>query len=426
MRDRRRADEAGPPLGLRSRWTRARALAARARRSATICHGRGGRALPSAERQAARDRKDFKRSDELRDELERTIASASRDTKDGQRWSRAAAKEHDHGERRAARRPRGEPQGPTDHRHRDGRGAERPRPATVRTRWRLGGRRSAPSGSRGRGGTAGGGRFGAPPRRTAAAQSTRRTRRRASSRPTSAVSSRAAGRAVRGAARLGCRCASASGAPRGGAFRPRRRWAPAAVPSRRFRGPSAGRPPMSGHAPDPPGTGAQYTEQLRRATAGPRSQAAPSHEAGEPIAGPHAVSRRSARARDQAALHLQRARDADRPGERADHRGADAPHLRPLRRADRDLAHLTDRVIRAVVASPRASRAWSSTSSPDSTRSTSPPGARDRLLRIRRTSACSFAPAEGTGVDGVIIPKHARQWASRRLWRRLRRPRATR
>jgi len=35
--------------------------------------------------------------------------------------------------------------------------------------------------------------------------------------------------------------------------------------------------------------GAQYTEQIRRATAGPRSGAAPSHEAGEPIAGPHAV-----------------------------------------------------------------------------------------------------------------------------------------
>ena len=38
-----------------------------------------------------------------------------------------------------------------------------------------------------------------------------------------------------------------------------------------------------------PGTGAQYTEQIRRATSGPRSGAAPSHEAGEPIAGPHAV-----------------------------------------------------------------------------------------------------------------------------------------
>ncbi|HUQ41913.1 MAG TPA: 23S rRNA (guanosine(2251)-2'-O)-methyltransferase RlmB [Candidatus Limnocylindrales bacterium] len=35
--------------------------------------------------------------------------------------------------------------------------------------------------------------------------------------------------------------------------------------------------------------GAQYTEQIRRATAGPRAQAAPSHEAGDPIAGPHAV-----------------------------------------------------------------------------------------------------------------------------------------
>jgi 23S rRNA (guanosine2251-2'-O)-methyltransferase len=38
-----------------------------------------------------------------------------------------------------------------------------------------------------------------------------------------------------------------------------------------------------------PGTGAQYTEQIRRATSGPRSGAAPSHEAGDPIAGPHAV-----------------------------------------------------------------------------------------------------------------------------------------
>ncbi len=37
------------------------------------------------------------------------------------------------------------------------------------------------------------------------------------------------------------------------------------------------------------GAGAQYSEQIRRATAGPRAQAAPSHEAGEPIAGPHAV-----------------------------------------------------------------------------------------------------------------------------------------
>ena len=56
-----------------------------------------------------------------------------------------------------------------------------------------------------------------------------------------------------------------------------------------FRGPSAGRPPMPGMRRPRPGTGAQYTEQIRRATAGPRSGAAPSHEAGEPIAGPHAV-----------------------------------------------------------------------------------------------------------------------------------------
>src|SRR5205085_11145978 len=56
-----------------------------------------------------------------------------------------------------------------------------------------------------------------------------------------------------------------------------------------FRAPSAGRPPMSGMRRPRPGTGAQYTEQIRRVTAGPRSGAAPSHEAGEPIAGPHAV-----------------------------------------------------------------------------------------------------------------------------------------
>jgi len=38
------------------------------------------------------------------------------------------------------------------------------------------------------------------------------------------------------------------------------------------------------------GTGqAQYSETIRRATAGPRTTAAPSHDAGEPIAGPHAV-----------------------------------------------------------------------------------------------------------------------------------------
>jgi 23S rRNA (guanosine2251-2'-O)-methyltransferase len=34
---------------------------------------------------------------------------------------------------------------------------------------------------------------------------------------------------------------------------------------------------------------AQYTETIRRATAGPRTSAAPSHDAGEPLAGPHAI-----------------------------------------------------------------------------------------------------------------------------------------
>src|SRR5688500_6964992 len=34
---------------------------------------------------------------------------------------------------------------------------------------------------------------------------------------------------------------------------------------------------------------AQYTETIRRATAGPRTSAAPSHDAGEPLAGAHAI-----------------------------------------------------------------------------------------------------------------------------------------
>jgi 23S rRNA (guanosine2251-2'-O)-methyltransferase len=87
----------------------------------------------------------------------------------------------------------------------------------------------------------------------------------------------------------GARPAPAAGAPRGGAFRPG--GGVGAGPGYRggFRGPSAGRPPMSGMRRPRPGTGAQYSEQIRRATAGPRSGAAPSHEAGDPIAGPHAV-----------------------------------------------------------------------------------------------------------------------------------------
>ena len=52
------------------------------------------------------------------------------------------------------------------------------------------------------------------------------------------------------------------------------------------------RAPAMGGGPRPfrgAGGGAQYSEQIRRATAGPARGAAPSHEAGEPIAGPHAV-----------------------------------------------------------------------------------------------------------------------------------------
>jgi 23S rRNA (guanosine2251-2'-O)-methyltransferase len=73
-------------------------------------------------------------------------------------------------------------------------------------------------------------------------------------------------------------------APSGGVFRP----TPGGFrPGGGFRG-GQGRPMGAGRGGRRPG-GAQYTEQIRRATAGPRSGAAPSHEAGEPIAGPHAV-----------------------------------------------------------------------------------------------------------------------------------------
>jgi 23S rRNA (guanosine2251-2'-O)-methyltransferase len=61
-------------------------------------------------------------------------------------------------------------------------------------------------------------------------------------------------------------------------------WRPGAP----FRGPSTFG--AGGGGPRPfRGTGPQYTEQIRRATSGPPRGAAPSHEAGEPIAGPHAV-----------------------------------------------------------------------------------------------------------------------------------------
>jgi 23S rRNA (guanosine2251-2'-O)-methyltransferase len=57
-------------------------------------------------------------------------------------------------------------------------------------------------------------------------------------------------------------------------------WRPGAP----FRAPMGG-----GMRPRFGGSGPQYTEQIRRATSGPARGAAPSHEAGEPIAGPHAV-----------------------------------------------------------------------------------------------------------------------------------------
>ena len=58
-------------------------------------------------------------------------------------------------------------------------------------------------------------------------------------------------------------------------------WRPGAP----FRAPTGG----GGMRPRFGASGPQYTEQIRRATSGPPRGAAPSHEAGEPIAGPHAV-----------------------------------------------------------------------------------------------------------------------------------------
>jgi len=45
-----------------------------------------------AEREQARANKDFKRSDELRDELERRFGLRVKDTKDGQRWEQGGRK----------------------------------------------------------------------------------------------------------------------------------------------------------------------------------------------------------------------------------------------------------------------------------------------------------------------------------------------
>ncbi len=155
----------------------------------------------------------------------------------------------------------------------------------------FGGRGPRRRGRRGRGGTAGGGRFGAPPRGPMPVQNDEdnsQARELAAYERRQQQGSRPSG-PWRGPGWVaGAR--PASGAPRGGAFRPGGGvGAGGGFRPGGFRGPSAGRPPMSGMRRPRPGTGAQYTEQIRRATAGPRSQAAPSHEAGEPIAGPHAV-----------------------------------------------------------------------------------------------------------------------------------------
>ncbi len=89
--------------------------------------------------------------------------------------------------------------------------------------------------------------------------------------------------------------AGVGGAPGGGVFRPQTPGGFRGPAAGGFRGPSTGGGgafrgprPMGGRGPRRPG-GVAYTEQIRRVTAGPRSGAAPSHEAGEPIAGPHAV-----------------------------------------------------------------------------------------------------------------------------------------
>ena len=72
-------------------------------------------------------------------------------------------------------------------------------------------------------------------------------------------------------------------APTGGSFRP----AGGGFRQGSSAGFRTGGRPMGGARG--PRRGQGYTEQVRRMTAGPRAQAAPSHEAGEPIAGPHAV-----------------------------------------------------------------------------------------------------------------------------------------
>ncbi|HZP97105.1 MAG TPA: 23S rRNA (guanosine(2251)-2'-O)-methyltransferase RlmB [Candidatus Limnocylindria bacterium] len=135
-------------------------------------------------------------------------------------------------------------------------------------------------GRRGRGG-AGGQRFGAPPRGPMPPRGPlppRDDEESSQARELAAYERRQQAQRSRGWRGPGWvpGAGPATGAPGGGTFRPQTAGG--------FRGPR----PMGGRGGRRP-TGAAYAEQIRRVTAGPRSGAAPSHEAGEPIAGPHAI-----------------------------------------------------------------------------------------------------------------------------------------
>ena len=74
-------------LGLLFDMDRVLGLSLRERATASADLPAGARALLD-EREAARAKKDFKRSDELRDELDKRFGIKVKDTKDGQRWER--------------------------------------------------------------------------------------------------------------------------------------------------------------------------------------------------------------------------------------------------------------------------------------------------------------------------------------------------
>ena len=164
-----------------------------------------------------------------------------------------------------------------------------PRPFVPAGEFNRGRRR----GRRGRGGAMGAPRFGAAPPR--APMAPREDEDSSQARELAAYERRQQTRRPTGPFRGPGWVAGARPAPSGGAFRPA---------AGGFRAPGAGsfRPASGGFRPGAaarpmggirggarrPG-GAQYTAQIRRGTAGPRSGAAPSHEAGEPIAGPHAI-----------------------------------------------------------------------------------------------------------------------------------------